>query len=86
MADAVVDGRVARSQPKEEAPKENAATPVSRLNGLIFRARAALRDEIEFDPTLPPTLETEVFGLYDALLEAHRTAARMAAPRRSATP
>jgi hypothetical protein len=55
-------------------------TIVGRLNGLIVRARRSLRDELDADPSLPRTLEAEVFGLYDRLIEEFRV--RAAARRR----
>jgi hypothetical protein len=56
---------------------------VGRCNGLILRARAALRDEMAYDPAIPRTAETEVFGLFDGLLAEHRLRADVRA-RRSA--
>ncbi len=57
------------------------AHELQRLNGLLNRARATLRDELADDATLPPTLETQLFTLYDELLEARRALAR---PKRAA--
>jgi hypothetical protein len=50
----------------------NIAAAVQRLNGLLGRARATLRDEVAYKESLPRTLEAEVFGLFDELLEARR--------------
>jgi hypothetical protein len=83
FSNGLVSARVAEGQPVE-AP-DSTGTKVNRLNGLITRARAALRDEVAYDLTLPRTLEAEVFGLYDTLLEVHR-AEVAAQARRTAQP
>jgi hypothetical protein len=88
---AFADGLIAAAL-EDEAPSRDArrsrGTAMGRVNGLLVRARVALRDEISFDETLPRTLETELFGLYDQLFEARRAQATTAARRAgaSATP
>jgi hypothetical protein len=82
LADRLVDAAVARGQEAPDAPGAlPIASQVTRLNGLLRRARHALRDEIAIDPALPRTLEAEVFGLYDSLVEARRHRAEQAARR-----
>jgi hypothetical protein len=55
-----------------------------RCNGLIIRARAALRDEMAYDPEVARTVDAEVFGLFDQLLAEHRSRAEARARRRRA--
>jgi hypothetical protein len=70
LGDRFGDEIAAREAPVETTDNTAAGTATSKLVGLINRARAALRDEVAYDETLPRTLEQDVFGLYDALLAA----------------
>jgi hypothetical protein len=76
----VIGDRVARRARARVDPGPTAPALLSRLNALLLRARAALRDEIAYDVELPRDLEEKVFGLYDSLLEARqaRAASRQA--------
>jgi hypothetical protein len=84
----LVEAQVAATKPAEA--RESSGTLVSRLTGLLTRARAALRDEVRYRPALPRTLEQEVFGLYDTLLaerqERVAAEARRAARREASDP
>jgi hypothetical protein len=81
----LVGAAVAREQGAPEAPPgPTVANVVNHLNGLLLRARRALRDEVDADPTLPRTLEAEVFGLYDSLVQARRRRVEQAASREAA--
>jgi hypothetical protein len=77
LAEDLVREAVARA----EAAPDTSPGPtraVRQLHALLARARAALRDEVASDATLPRTLEAEAFGLYDQLREARRRRRRPA--------
>jgi hypothetical protein len=67
----------------EPAPvsRRSRGSEMGAVSGLIVRARATLRDEMAYDATLPATLDAELFGLYDQLLEARRERAEAEARR-----
>jgi hypothetical protein len=84
LTEELIEARVSNETAAEEAPPTRAMHDVTRLNSLIVQARAALRAEVAFDANLPRTLETECFGLYDALMETQRVHAERKARREKA--
>jgi hypothetical protein len=70
LGDRFGDQIATREVAADKKDNKAAGTATSKLVGLINRARAALRDEVAYDETLPRTLEQDLFGLYDALLAA----------------
>lgn len=75
VREGIVDVVVKRDQ-AQPASALVLAKAVVRVNQLLRRARATLRDEIAFDPAVPRTLESELFGLMDELALARRPATR----------
>ncbi|MDX9724036.1 MAG: hypothetical protein RBU37_25025 [Myxococcota bacterium] len=60
--------------------RAQAAALRGEIAGLLSRLRAALRDELAFDPSLPQDLEKRLFAYYDSLLAARRPSSKPAAP------
>jgi hypothetical protein len=82
LTDEVIGGAVARSRAKRSpAAGREVGRLVGKLNAILVHARTALRDEIEYSDELSPTLEAELFGLYDSLLEARQARADQKARR-----
>jgi hypothetical protein len=75
FAASVEQGAEARESAASSTEGHQIAQVVTRLNSVLGRARVAIRDEIALNAALPRGLETQLFGLYDQLLEERRAPA-----------
>jgi hypothetical protein len=88
LAEGLARSVAAQARAEASPPAEGTALGilVQRLNGLIGRARASIRDEVTFNAALPRDLEADLFGLYDRLLAAQRPQSKAARTTEAAAP